>query len=70
MSEDLKYLCRVAKLYEEKLAELMTKKDYEIFMRDVSRVVRREMITEMPDSGFKEFLLALEKSWMKRRRND
>lgn len=61
MYEDLKYLCQVAKLYEEKLAELMTKKDYEIFMRDVSRRVRREMIADMPDSGFKEFLLALEK---------
>ena len=61
MSEDLKYLCKVANLYEEKLAELMTKKDYEIFMRYVSGVVRREMIAEMPDSGFKKFLLALEK---------
>ena len=61
MSEDLKYLCKVAKLYEEKLAELMTKKDYEIFMRDVSRHVRREMIADMPDGGFKEFLLALER---------
>lgn len=61
MSEDLKYLCKVAKLYEKKLAELLSKKDYEIFMRDVSRSIRREMISEMSDSDFKEFLLALEK---------
>ena len=61
MTENFKYVCKIAKLYEEKLAELMSKKDYEIFMRDVSRGVRREMIAEMPDSDFKEFLLALEK---------
>lgn len=61
MNGDLKYLCKVAKLYEEKLAELMTKKDYEIFMHDVARRIRREMISEMSDGDFKEFLLNLEK---------
>ena len=61
MSENFEYVCKIAKLYEQKLAELMTKKDYEIFMRDICRKTRREMIAEMPDSDFKEFLLALEK---------
>ena len=61
MDANFKFVCKVAKLYEKKLAELMTKKDYEIFMRDVSRIVRREMIAEMSDTAFKEFLLALEK---------
>lgn len=61
MDANFKYVCKVAKAYEKKLAELMTKKDYEIFMRDVSRSIRREMIAEMADSDFKEFLLALEK---------
>ena len=61
MNEDFKYLCKVAKLYEEKLAELMTKEDYAKYTRDVSRIVRREMIAEMPDGSFKECLLDLEK---------
>ena len=61
MDANFKFVCKVAKLYEKKLAELMTKKDYEIFMRDVSRIVRREMIAKMSDTAFKEFLLALEK---------
>lgn len=61
MDENFKYVCKIAKLYEQKLAELMTKKDYEIFMRDICRKTRREMIAEMPDSDFKEFLFALEK---------
>lgn len=61
MSENFKYVCKVAKLYEQKLKELMTKEDYEIFMRDVCRQTRREIIAEKPENAFKEFLLELEK---------
>ena len=61
MDVNFKYICKIAKLYEKKLAELMTKKDYKIFMRDVSRIVCREMIADMSDSDFKELCLRLKR---------